>query len=68
LGAGETGAPGRYGLRALPEATVAIAGNVVRGTGRLPSFSVQGPKEVAFAGNASTGPLVGASGAVNVVL
>lgn len=55
-------------LRADPQATVSVTGNVVRGPGRRPSFAVEGPKQIAFAGNASTGPLIGATGDVNVVI
>lgn len=55
-------------LRADPRATVAVAGNTIRGPGRRPCVAADGPKEIAFAGNATTGPLIGAAGAVNVTV
>jgi len=61
-------APATIALRAEPGATVAVSGNVVRGPGRRPSFLVDGPKEVAYAGNATTGPLIGSAPQVNVIV
>lgn len=55
-------------LRGEPGATVAVAGNVVRGPGRRASFRVDGPKEIAFAGNATTGPLFGTTPQPNVIV
>jgi putative cofactor-binding repeat protein len=55
-------------LRAHPQALVGVSGNVVRGTGRAPSVRMDGPKQIAFAGNATSGPLVGAAGQVNLVV
>lgn len=60
--------PATVVLRGEPGATVAVAGNVVRGPGRRPSFLVDGPKEVAYAGNATTGPLLGAAPQMNVIV
>jgi hypothetical protein len=55
-------------LRADPRAVVAGAGNVVRGPGRRPSVLVEGPKQAAMAGNATTGPIIGVTVAMNVVV
>lgn len=54
-------------LRAHGQGLVTVTGNVVRGTGRSPSVRVDGPRQIAFAGNATSGPLVGAAGQVNVI-
>jgi hypothetical protein len=54
-------------LRAHLQALVTVTGNAVRGTGRSPSVRVDGPRQIAFAGNATSGPLVGAAGQVNMV-
>lgn len=55
-------------LRADSRATVAVSGNVVRGPGRRPSVLIEGPRQAAYAGNATTGPQVGAAVAVNVLV
>lgn len=52
---------------ALPESLVSISANVVRGGARTPSVRVQGPKEIAWSGNATSGQLVGSAGRANVV-
>jgi hypothetical protein len=54
-------------LVVMPEALVSVSGNVVRAAARTPSVRVDGPKEIAWAGNATSGQLVGASGQTNVV-
>lgn len=55
-------------LRALSTGLVTVTGNVVRGPGRAPSVRIDGPQQIAFAGNATSGPLVGAAGPVNVLI
>lgn len=62
------GAAATVVLRADPQATVSVTGNVLRGPGRRPSVLVEGPKQIAFAGNATTGPLIGVTGDVNVLI
>jgi hypothetical protein len=65
--AGQTGRA-TIELRAHVGGLVTVTGNVVRGDGRLPSVQVDGPRQIAFAGNATSGPMVGAAGPVNVIL
>jgi hypothetical protein len=55
-------------LRAHEGGLAAVTGNVVRGTGRSPSVRVDGPRQIAFAGNATSGPLAGTAGQVNVIV
>jgi hypothetical protein len=50
----------------MPEALVSVSANVVRGSGRTPSVRIDGPKEIAWSGNATSGQLIGAAGSVNV--
>lgn len=60
------GARATVELRAMPEALVSVSANVVRGSGRTPSVRIDGPKEIAWSGNATSGQLIGAAGSVNV--
>lgn len=52
---------------ASEDALVTVSGNVVRGPRGQPSVRVDGPKEIAWSGNATSGPLIGASGQPNVI-
>jgi hypothetical protein len=61
------GARATVELRAMPEALVSVSANVIRASGRTPSVRVDGPKEIAWAGNATSGQLIGAAGRANVV-
>jgi hypothetical protein len=54
-------------LRVTEDALVSISANVIRGAGRTPSVRIEGPKQVAWAGNATSGQLTGSSPAANVV-
>ncbi|WP_291295186.1 DUF6519 domain-containing protein [Elioraea sp.] len=54
-------------LRVTEDALVSVSANVIRGSGRTPSVRVEGPKQVAWAGNATSGQLTGSNGVVNVV-
>lgn len=61
------GARATVELRAMPEALVSVSGNVVRSGAMTPSVRVDGPKEIAWVGNATSGQLIGAAGRPNVV-
>nr|MCU0986125.1 hypothetical protein [Acetobacteraceae bacterium] len=61
------GARATVELRAMPEALVSVTGNVVRAGGMTPSVRVDGPKEIAWVGNATSGQMIGAAGRPNVV-
>jgi hypothetical protein len=54
-------------LRVTEDALVSVSANVIRGAGRTPSVRVEGPKQVAWAGNATSGQLTGSNGVANVV-
>ncbi len=54
-------------LRASEDALVSVSANVVRSTGRSPSVRVEGPKQIAWIGNATSGQLVGSAPQPNVV-
>jgi hypothetical protein len=54
-------------LRVTEDALVSVSANVIRGAGRTPSVRVDGPKQVAWSGNATSGQLTGSNGVVNVV-
>lgn len=61
------GAAASVSVRASEDALVSVSANVVRGSARTPSVRVEGPKQIAWAGNATSGQLIGASGQPNVV-
>jgi hypothetical protein len=60
------GARATVELTAMPEALVSVSANVVRASARTPSVRIDGPKEIAWSGNATSGQLIGAGGSVNV--
>jgi hypothetical protein len=62
-----TGATATVELRVSEDALVSVSANVVRGSARMPSVLVEGPKEIAWAGNATSGQLIGSAGRPNVI-